>query len=240
MKKQHESQELPADELTDRQSAVLTCIAQLRLKMDFPPTIREIGRYMGISSTNGVNDHLKALERKGYITRADAKSRAITIHYMPGKVPYEEWVIQEQQERYYGRKYDCDVYSIPLVGKIAAGVPILASEHQEDTLILGSSMLRDAKGEVFALEVSGSSMIDDGIFDGDTIFVRKADTAPDGTIVAVLIDDSATVKRIFHEPDGRIRLQPANESMEPIFLSEEEGRYDKILGVVVSLYRKIA
>ncbi|PKN58676.1 MAG: repressor LexA [Deltaproteobacteria bacterium HGW-Deltaproteobacteria-14] len=201
--------------LTDRQQEVLDFI-QTKIERDgYPPTIREIGAELGIRSTNGVNDHLKALERKGYINRDGAKSRTL--------VPVDA--------------VDDSFIEVPILGRIAAGEPILAIEQAEDTVKIDKFFLGKNK-EVFALRVVGQSMINDGIHDGDFIFVRKQRTAARGSIVVAMIDDEATVKRYFPEGD-RIRFQPANDSMQPIYVAANEFRDTHILGVVVGVYRRM-
>jgi repressor LexA len=203
--------------LTDRQQQVLDFI-QDKITVDgFPPTIREIGAELGINSTNGVNDHLRALERKGYLTRTEAKSRAI--------VPVD---LGDGDEA---------MIEVPLLGKIAAGSPILAVENVEDTVKIDRFFLGRNR-EVFALRVVGESMIGDGIHDGDFIFVKKQRTAPRGAIVVALIEDEATVKRYYPEGD-RIRFQPSNPTMDPIYVSAAEFRETQIVGVVVGIYRKM-
>ena len=205
-------------ELTKRQQVALDFIRSSIDERGFPPTFREIGLHMGIKSTNGVNDHLKALERKGYLVRDELKSRTMRPLGM------------EASET-------GDMVSIPLLGRIAAGAPILAQEHIEDTVRVDSFLLGNHQ-PVFALRVVGESMIEDGIFDGDYIFVKKQLTASSGQIVVALIDDEATVKRYYPEGD-RIRLQPANSSMAPIYVHRSEFKQTSILGVVVGVYRKM-
>ena len=206
-------------ELTKRQQVALDFIRSSIDERGFPPTFREIGLHMGIKSTNGVNDHLKALERKGYLVRDELKSRTM---------------------RPLGIAADpdaADLVSVPLLGRIAAGAPILAQEHIEDTVRVDSFLLGNHQ-PVFALRVVGESMIEDGIFDGDYIFVKKQLTATAGQIVVALIDEEATVKRYYPEGD-RIRLQPANSSMAPIYVHRSEFKQTSILGVVVGVYRKM-
>ncbi|TNF25293.1 MAG: repressor LexA [Deltaproteobacteria bacterium] len=201
--------------LTERQQEVLDFIQSKIDRDGYPPTIREIGAELGIRSTNGVNDHLKALERKGYISRDGAKSRTL--------VPVDS--------------QDDNLVEVPILGRIAAGEPILAVEHAEDSVKIDRFFLGKAN-EVFALRVVGQSMINDGIHDGDFIFVRKQRTAPRGTIVVAMIDGDATVKRYYPEGD-RIRFQPANDAMEPIYVAANEFRDTQILGVVVGVYRRM-
>jgi len=200
--------------LTDRQNMALSFIRSSIEERGYPPTIREIGAHMGIRSTNGVNDHLKALERKGYVVRDELKSRAIRPADM----------------------HD-NLIDVPLLGRIAAGSPILATENVEDTVRIDSFLLGNHR-QVFALRVVGQSMIGDGIHDGDYIFVKKQITARPGEIVVVLVDDEATVKRFYPEGD-RIRLQPSNPGMEPIYVHRDDFRSTSVLGVVVGMYRQM-
>ncbi|MCK5798682.1 MAG: transcriptional repressor LexA [Deltaproteobacteria bacterium] len=208
----------PRARLTDRQRQVLDFIHYCIEDRGLPPTLREIGEHMGIRSTNGVNDHLKALERKGYLQRDDLKSRALRTSASPQLV------------------------SVPLVGDVAAGMPVLAVEHIQETLRMDRSLLGPGSprsgGDLFALRVRGESMIEDGIFDGDYVFVRRGTSAHKGETVVALIDDEATVKRYYPE-DGRVRLQPANATMEPIYVSADEGRDLQLLGTVVGVYRRL-
>ena len=132
-----------------------------------------------------------------------------------------------------------DVYQIPVVGRIAAGLPITAIENTENILRIGQGMLgRTDSSDIFALTVSGDSMIEDGIFDGDYIFVKRQQDARDGEIVAAMVDGEATVKRLFREGE-RVRLQPANSTMEPIYVHAHEARETMILGKVVGVYRQL-
>ncbi|MFT7579846.1 MAG: repressor LexA [Myxococcota bacterium] len=201
--------------LTDRQQQVLDFIQEKIACAGYPPTIREIGAELGINSTNGVNDHLRALERKGYLNRTEAKSRAL--------VPVD---IRED-----------DFIDVPILGRIAAGIPILAVENVEDTVRVDKFFLGRNR-EVFSLRVVGESMINDGIHDGDFIFVKKQQTAARGSIVVALIEGEATVKRYFPEGD-RVRFQPANDTMEPIYVRADEFRETQIIGIVVGVYRRM-
>jgi repressor LexA len=211
--------------LTERQRMVLGAISQVMEERGYPPTIREIGELLGIRSTNGVNDHLKALERKGYLFRDKSKSRAIRI-------------LGNAHEVRNNR--DDDLYELPLIGRIAAGMPILAEENREATFRIDPAMLgRQARpSDVFILRVRGDSMIGDGIFDGDLIFVERTETAREGEIVAVMVDGEATVKRFYKEPDG-IRLEPSNPDMEPIVISASEGRDVSIIGRIIGVFRQV-
>ncbi len=216
------------EDITDRQKEILTFIQRTTEERGFPPTIREIGEEMDIRSTNGVNDHLKALERKGFLTRGEQQSRSL----VPTK--------RARMILGLGSKKNSDptMLEIPLLGRVAAGAPILAQENVEDTVRIDSFLLGGNGKEVFALRVKGNSMIDDGIHDGDFIFVKKAPSAAVGEIVVALIEDEATVKRYFPEGE-RIRFQPANKDMQPIYVAKSEFRQTMILGRVVGVYRKM-
>ncbi len=203
-----------SSELTPRQEAVLGFINECIEARGYPPTLREIGEHMGISSTNGVNDHLKALERKGFLTRDDMKSRALRPVGGSGQM-----------------------IEVPLLGRVAAGQPALATEYVEDTVKVDRFFIGPSR-EVFALRVKGDSMIEDGIYDGDFIFVRKQINADPGQVVVAMIGEEATVKRYYPEGD-RIRLQPANAAMAPIYVHRSQFRSVDIIGVVVGVYRKL-
>ncbi|MEC9399476.1 MAG: transcriptional repressor LexA [Myxococcota bacterium] len=223
--------------LTKRQRMVLRYIIDHIQDHGFPPTIREIGDHMGIKSTNGVNDHLKALERKDYLERKDAKSRALK----PLRNEDGDLIEETTFANVGGASNEDmeDVYQIPVVGRIAAGLPITAIENTENILRIGQGMLgRTDSSDIFALTVSGDSMIEDGIFDGDYIFVKRQQDARDGEIVAAMVDGEATVKRLFREGE-RVRLQPANSTMEPIYVHAHEARETMILGKVVGVYRQL-
>jgi len=212
--------------LTDRQREVLDFIGESIQERGYPPTLREIGERFGIRSTNGVNDHLKALEKKGYLIREDLKSRALRPVGYGKATPLSGSV-----------SVGDDLVEIPLVGRVAAGLPLLATENLEDTVKVDRFLVGDHR-EVFALRVKGDSMIDDGIHDGDFIFVKKALTAERGDIVVALIEDEATVKRYFPEGDV-IRFQPANQNMQPIYVKRKDFRSVNLNGLVVGVYRKI-
>jgi repressor LexA len=229
------------EELTERQQRVLQFIESQIKKHGYPPTIREIGRHLGIKSTNGVNDHLNALQRKGFIKRQDHKSRTLSVVHSTSSAPAAP---SPPRGALKVVETDDDMIEVPLLGRVAAGAPILAEENREDTVKVSSFFLGPASGkagaarQVFALRVVGESMIDDGIFDGDFLFVKKQPTARSGEIVVAMIEGEATVKRFFPEGD-RIRFQPANARMEPIFVNKREFRQTDILGVVVGVYRKM-
>src|SRR3974390_1167556 len=218
--------------LTQRQQMVLDYIRQSIVDRGYPPTLREIGARMGIRSTNGVNDHLRALERKGYLTREDMKSRALRPTSLAAQALGElEGVGLEVPAN------DADMVEIPVVGRVAAGLPLLAEEHIIDTVRIDRSLVKGGR-EVFGLKVHGDSMIDAGILSGDYIFVKKQLTASRGEIVVALIGDEATVKYYFPERD-HVRFQPANKNMAPIYVRAADFKPTMLLGVVVGVYRRI-
>jgi repressor LexA len=202
------------DALTDRQREILDFISKSIAKRGYPPTLREIGSHFGIKSTNGVNDHLRALEKKGYLHREDLKSRALRPIVSTGQT-----------------------VEVPILGRVAAGQPLLAVRNYEDTVKVDRFFIGQNR-EVFALRVKGESMIEDGIFDGDYVFVRKQLQANSGETVVVMINDEATCKRYY--PEGEtIRFQPANAAMEPILVRKRDFKSVNILGVVIGVYRKL-
>lgn len=211
--------------LTQRQQMVLDFIRQSITDRGYPPTLREIGARMGIRSTNGVNDHLRALERKGYLTREDMKSRALRPTALPGEIADVE------------PANDDHLVEIQVVGRVAAGLPLLADEHVIDTVRIDRGLVKGGR-EVFGLKVQGDSMIDAGILSGDYIFVRKQLTANRGDIVVALIGDEATVKYYYPEKDY-VRFQPANKTMAPILVRSVDFRPTMLIGVVVGVFRRI-
>jgi repressor LexA len=206
--------EEPAGSLTDRQREVLGFISDSIRKRGYPPTLREIGSHFGIRSTNGVNDHLRALEKKGFLHREDLKSRALRPLFT-----------------------EDNFVEVPVLGKVAAGQPILAVQNYEDTVKIDRFFIGQSR-EVFALRVQGDSMIEAGIFDGDFVFIRKQLKAESGEIVVAMIGDEATVKRYYPEGDT-IRFQPANAAMSPIIVRKKDFRSVNLLGVVIGVYRKM-
>ena len=179
----------------------------------YPPSVREICSELGVSSSATAHYYLDKLEEQGLIKRSNSKNRAIEVVGMKKNITE-----------------DSDITYAPLLGKVAAGTPILATESLEGNLCLPKSMFNYE--EIFATTVSGESMINAGIFDGDKIIVKKQNDARNGEIVVALIDDSATVKRFYRE-NGYIRLQPENDFMDPIIVND-----CSILGVVIGLLRK--
>ena len=209
------------EDLAPRQQQVLEYIAVSLDQRGIPPSFREIADALGIKSTNGVSDHIKALERKGYIKREKggrARARAMRL-----------------TEKATGSFHEEATVAVPLVGHVAAGVPILAEENHEGVIRVDGSLV-PAGATVFALKVVGDSMIEDGILSGDVVFVRQQDTARDGETVVAMVEGEATVKRLYRE-DGHVRLQPANSEMEPIVV---DNTYDlKLLGRVIGVYRQM-
>jgi repressor LexA len=223
--------------LTDRQQQVLSYIRQSIHDRGYPPTLREIGAHMGIRSTNGVNDHLRALERKGYLTREDMKSRALRPCDIDAEGRVDAVTDGVSDTPAPANDQGADVVEIPVLGRIAAGLPLLAEEHVLDTVRIERSMVRGGR-DVFGLRVNGDSMIEAGIFNGDYIFVKKQITAQRGDVVVALIGDEATVKYYFPEKDY-VRFQPANGKMAPILVRATDFRPTMLLGVVVGIYRKL-
>lgn len=225
--------------LTHRQQMVLEYIRRSISDRGYPPTLREIGAFMGIRSTNGVNDHLRALERKGYLTREDMKSRALRPSSMSSDAPANGNAAAQTTapELAEAVREDDRMIEVPVVGRVAAGLPILAEQNIVDTVRIDRMLVKGGR-EVFALRVQGESMIEAGIFDGDFLFVRKQPTASRGDIVVALLGDEATVKYYFPEKE-HVRLQPANAKMAPIYVRASDFRSSMILGIVVGIYRKL-
>ena len=205
-------------EPTARQREVYEFILSHVENMCRPPTIREIGDQLGMRSTGSVRDNLRALVRKGYIRLRPHCARGI------------ELVMRENARLASGAR------RIPVIGNIAAGQPLLAVENIEEQIDVDERFLGKG-GTIFGLRVKGDSMRDAGIFDGDYVFVRKQETAENGDIVAAIINEEATVKRYFHEGD-RVRLQPANDTMSPIYIQPEEAEV-VIAGKVIGVIRKL-
>ena len=197
--------------LSPKQEQILNCIKQSLREKGYPPSVRELCLAVGLSSTSTVHSHLNTLEKKGYIRRDPSKPR--TIEVLDEEV---NWL-------------EDHVSAVPIVGKVTAGVPILAVENIEDYFPLPKQITRH--DDTFMLNVKGTSMINAGIYDGDQIIVRKQDYANNGDIVVALIEDEVTVKRFFKEK-ARIRLQPENDTMSPIYCLDV-----KILGKVLGLVR---
>lgn len=228
-----------AEALTQRQRDILEFIAASIAERGFPPTLREIGEHFHIRSTNGVNDHLKALEKKGHLRREDLKSRAMRPVLPDGNgelVPMRPRVAQGTGTIELPPDSG-DLVDIPIMGRVAAGQPILAVENVSDTVKIDRVLLGGHR-EVFGLRIVGESMIEDGIFDGDYVFVKKTPAARAGEIVVAMIEGEATVKRYYPEGD-KIRFQPANQNMQPIIVRKADFKSVDIIGIVVGVYRKL-
>ncbi len=197
--------------ISDKQKEILEYMKQEILNKGYPPTVRDICEAVNLKSTSSVHSHLETLEKNGYIRRDPTKPRAIEIIDENFNLTRREMV------------------NVPLVGRVAAGEPILATENIEAYFPIPSEYMPNA--ESFMLKVKGESMINVGIFDGDQILVEKRSTARNGEIVVALVDDSATVKTFYKEGD-HIRLQPENDTMEPIIVPDCE-----ILGKVFGVFR---
>jgi repressor LexA len=192
---------------TEKQLRILDVIREFTAEMGYPPSVREIGERVGLSSSSTVQSHLKTLERRGLLRRDPTKPRAL--------VPAD--MVLRAVASPARRESGPETISLPIVGRVAAGVPITASENLEDTFVLPASFV-GRKG-AFMLRVKGDSMIDAAILDGDLIVVQPLPDANNGEIVVALIDGEATVKRFYREA-GRIRLQPENRTMEPIYVDD--------------------
>jgi len=217
--------------LTERQQEILDFISASIRERGYPPTLREIGLHFGIRSTNGVNDHLRALEKKGHLQREDLKSRALR------PMPSSSGTQRRGGAASAAPNPPADIVEVPLVGRVAAGLPLLAVENVQDTVHIDRFFIGQTR-EVFALRVKGDSMIEDGIHDGDFIFVRKQLQASRGDTVVAMIGDEATVKRYYPEGDT-IRFQPANATMQPILVKKRDFKSVSLIGVVIGVYRKM-
>ncbi len=197
--------------LSAKQEEIYNVIKDSILNKGYPPSVREIGELVGLKSTSSVHAHLNSLEKKGYIRKDPTKPRTIEITDDTFNLTRRE------------------VVNVPMIGTVAAGMPILASENITDYFPIPSELLPNT--DIFMLKVKGESMINVGIHDGDQIIVSKQSTAKNGDIVVALIEDSATVKT-FYKEKNYYRLQPENDFMEPILVKEVT-----ILGKVIGLFR---
>lgn len=200
------------EETTERQRRILEVIRQFTAEQGYPPSVREIGERVGLSSSSTIHAHLKTLERRGLISRDPTKPRALRSDMTP-HAPVPDTVV------------------MPVIGKVAAGVPITAQENVEGEFVLPASFARGS--ENFMLRVQGDSMIEAAILDGDLIVVRPQRSAENGEIVVAMLEGEATVKRFYRE-NGRIRLQPENAAMEPIYASDVT-----VVGRVEAVVRKL-
>ena len=222
--------------LTQRQKMVLEFIQSTIDSDGYPPTLREIGNFMGIRSTNGVNDHLRALERKGYLTRKDMKSRTLRPTRAVERLLKSTGLEVSETEESTEASLD-DLVDVPILGRVAAGSLHEAIEQPSDHVRI-DRLLVGSQRDVFGLRVRGESMIDAGIYDGDYVFVRRQLEAPKGQIVIALVGDEATCKYYFPERE-HIRLEPANPKFSPILIPKSDWRDTQLLGVVVGVYRKL-
>ncbi|MBV8531487.1 MAG: transcriptional repressor LexA [Candidatus Eremiobacteraeota bacterium] len=196
---------------TERQRRILEVIRNFTAEHGYPPSVREIGERVGLSSSSTIHAHLKALERRGFISRDPTKPRALRSAGLPAT---------------------SDALVLPVLGKVAAGVPIAAQEDVEGEFLVGTSFVPRAS-DAFMLRVQGDSMVDAAILDGDLIMVRPQRSAENGEIVVAMLDGEATVKRFYREA-GRVRLQPENQAMAPIYASDVE-----IVGRVEAVVRRL-
>ena len=210
-------------DLNKRERAILKFIEKQIKEKGYPPSVREIGKAVGLSSTATVHSYIAKLTQKGYIKKEDQKGR--TLKVLKGGLADNQ--TSTPKPLYNGR----ELVDVPVIGKITAGAPILAVENVTDTFPIPLDFVGNS--ESFMLTVRGESMIEAGILDGDYILVRKQDIARNGEIVVALIDDEATVKTFYREKDY-IRLQPENSSMDPIIVPD-----CKILGRVCGVFRKM-
>lgn len=208
--------------ITKRQQQIYDFIRSYQQEKGYPPSVREMAAAVGLSSPSTVHAHLAALEDHGLIKRDKTKPRALEVFNQDGTSAKPEPEIHEAVR---------GSISLPLVGRVAAGLPILAEQNIEDTFTVPTEIATDSSS--FILEVHGNSMINAGIFNGDYIVVREQKSAMNGEIIVAMIDGEATVKT-FYKEQGRVRLQPENDSMEPIYATNPT-----ILGKVVALMRRL-
>lgn len=208
--------------LNKREKAILKFIEKQVKEKGYPPSVREIGKAVGLSSTATVHGYIEKLTQKGYIKKEDQKGR--TLKLLKGGLTESE---PEQKSFYSGR----EMVDVPVIGKISAGAPILAVENVVDTFPIPIDFVGNS--ESFMLTVKGESMIEAGILNGDYILIKRQETARNGEIVVALIEDEATVKT-FYKENGHIRLQPENSTMDPIIVPD-----CKILGKVAGVFRKM-
>lgn len=217
---------MPKGKLSKRQTAIYEYICSYTDTHGYPPSVREIGKAVCLASPSTVHMHLKVLEELGFISRDPKKPRTMKI--VTNQTSDNQSVNKLTS---ISQDLNSNVITLPVIGNVAAGTPILAEQNVEDKLSLPTSIVGDSS--TFILRVHGESMINAGIFDGDYIIVKEQAEAHDGQIVVALIDDSATVKTFYREKD-RIRLQPENDTMAPIY-----AKNPRILGIVTALIRSI-
>lgn len=213
-------------DLNSREKDIIKFIEKEIEEKGYAPSVREIGKAVGLSSTATVHAYLAKLEEKGYIKKENQKGR--TLRLIKGSGNKKSNTKTESSKEFYSGR---ELVDVPVVGKITAGAPILAVENITDSFLIPIDFVGNS--ESFMLTVSGESMIEAGILDGDFILVQKQSTARNGEIVVALIDDEATVKTFYKESD-HIRLQPENSTMDPIIVPNCQ-----ILGKVVGVFRKL-
>lgn len=211
------------NELNKREKAILKFIEKQVNENGYPPSVREIGKAVGLSSTATVHTYLTSLAKKGYIKKENQKGR--TLKLLKGGLEGQQKI---KEKEVYTNK---EMVEVPIIGKVAAGLPLLAVENVIDTFPIPLDFVGNS--ESFMLIVRGESMIDAGILSGDYILVKKQETARNGEMVVALIEDEATVKTFYKEKD-HIRLQPENSTMDPIIVPD-----CKILGKVAGVFRKM-
>ena len=204
------------ESLTKRQEEILNYLKEFMVSHGYPPTVREIGKDLGLSSPATIHTHLNNLAKKGFIRKDESKNRAI------------ELLVENE----YANR-DENVVNVPLLGKITAGSPIEAIEKPNEYFSIPSYLVPRNK-EVFTLNVSGCSMINAGILDGDIVIVERQNTARNGEIVVAMTDENEVTLKTFYKEDGYFRLQPENDTMDPIILNNVT-----ILGKAIGLYRKL-
>jgi len=207
------------DSLSDKQRQILACINEAITRTGYPPSLREIGDSVGLSSISSVSHQLTQLELRGFIRRDPNLNRAIEI------------LVELDSNPDAVRVREDDIVHVPLVGRIAAGIPITAEQNVDDMFALPRQMV--GQGNVFMLKVQGDSMIDAAICDGDYVVVREQKTAENGDIVAAMLDHEATVK-VFKQRDGNTWLLPRNSAYEPI-----DGAFAEVMGKVVAVIRSV-
>lgn len=204
------------EKLTVQQARVLKAIREYIDEIGYPPSVRELGKRLGLKSTATVHSHLRTLERKRYLQRTAQKSRAFTV-------------VDDNKSQKTSR--EVEAVMVPVVGMVRAGVPVLAVENIDEYVPLPHSFVKGGGDKIFMLQVEGESMIGAGIYDGDLVLVRQQESADNGDIVVALLDDEATVKT-FYKEQGTVRLQPQNPKMDPIISTNV-----RIIGKVIGLYR---
>jgi repressor LexA len=222
----------PSATLSERQQEILAFLKDFIMENGYPPSVREIGEAVGLSSSSTVHSHLSTLEDRGCIRRDPSSARALTIIGLEdGTAGGPKNEVRSSAGFDVPVRLPRNVVELPLVGRVAAGAPILAEQNIEEVLTLPTQIVGDTSS--FLLTIKGESMIEAGIYDGDYVVVREQPTANNGDIVVALIEDEATVKTFYRETD-RIRLQPENHSMEPIYVRDVT-----ILGKVIALLRTL-